>query len=41
MTPSVMIEFVDDRAGHDFRYSIDSSKMINLDWMPRLTLKIY
>ncbi len=30
-----LIEFVDDRAGHDFRYSIDSSKMINLGWMPQ------
>ena len=24
------VEFVDDRPGHDFRYSIDNSKFLNL-----------
>ena len=27
-----MIEFVEDRPGHDFRYSIDSSKIRSLKW---------
>ena len=28
-----MIDFVDDRPGHDFRYSMDSSKIrTELDW---------
>lgn len=31
------IEFVQDRPGHDFRYSIDSSKLrINLGWEPEV-----
>jgi len=29
-----MIEFVEDRPGHDFRYSIDSSKIRSLEWRP-------
>ena len=30
------IEFVEDRPGHDFRYSLDSSKMKNeLKWSPK------
>ena len=29
------IEFVQDRAGHDFRYAVDSSKIKNeLGWKP-------
>lgn len=28
------IERVKDRPGHDFRYSLDSSKLKNLDWSP-------
>ena len=33
--PTSMIEFVNDRKGHDFRYAIDYSKArINLDWEP-------
>ena len=28
--PFSLIKFVKDRPGHDFRYSIDSSKMNNL-----------
>ena len=31
-----LIEFVDDRAGHDFRYAIDHSKITNkLGWKPK------
>jgi dTDP-glucose 4,6-dehydratase len=31
------IEFVSDRAGHDFRYAIDSSKIRNeLQWVPKV-----
>ena len=31
-----LIEFVDDRLGHDFRYSIDFSKIKKeLDWNPK------
>lgn len=29
-----LIQFVDDRPGHDFRYSVDSSKLRNLGWKP-------
>jgi len=32
-----LIEYVDDRPGHDRRYSIDSSKITNeIGWMPKL-----
>ena len=32
-----LITYVKDRAGHDFRYAIDSSKLINeLGWKPSL-----
>ena len=32
-----LISFVDDRKGHDFRYSIDSSKIQSeLDWSPKM-----
>ena len=31
-----LIEFVDDRAGHDFRYAVDHSKITNkLGWKPK------
>ena len=34
------ITFVTDRKGHDFRYSIDSSKLKNgLDWKPEVTIE--
>ena len=34
--PNENIEFVEDRPGHDFRYSLDSSKMKNeLKWSPK------
>lgn len=35
-----LIEFVTDRAGHDFRYAIDSSKIQNeLGWKPTVTFE--
>jgi dTDP-glucose 4,6-dehydratase len=36
-----LIRFVKDRAGHDRRYAIDSSKLQReLDWQPRYTLEV-
>ena len=36
----LLIEYVDDRLGHDFRYAIDSSKLRNeLKWEPQYDLK--
>lgn len=29
-----LIQFVNDRPGHDFRYSVDSSKLRNIGWKP-------
>ena len=35
-----LITFVDDRAGHDFRYAIDATKIANeLNWIPNETFK--
>ncbi|HEY1047074.1 MAG TPA: dTDP-glucose 4,6-dehydratase [Bacteroidia bacterium] len=35
-----LITFVGDRAGHDFRYAIDSSKLMNtLGWLPSVTFE--
>lgn len=35
-----MIEFVEDRLGHDFRYAIDFSKaQKNIDWEPRINFE--
>lgn len=34
-----LIEFVKDRPGHDFRYSIDSSKIRELGWKPSYKFK--
>jgi len=31
-----LISFVEDRAGHDFRYSVDSRLMRELGWRPRM-----
>jgi len=39
-TSEVLITFVTDRAGHDFRYAIDSSKLMNeLGWKPSVTFE--
>ena len=36
---SKLIQFVNDRAGHDFRYSLDSSKISNeIGWDPSIEL---
>ncbi|MFH1901167.1 MAG: dTDP-glucose 4,6-dehydratase [Candidatus Omnitrophota bacterium] len=32
--PESLIKFVSDRPGHDWRYSLDSSKIIRLGWKP-------
>ncbi|MDX5481467.1 MAG: GDP-mannose 4,6-dehydratase, partial [Hymenobacteraceae bacterium] len=35
-----LITFVKDRAGHDLRYAIDSSKLMNeLGWKPSVTFE--
>jgi dTDP-glucose 4,6-dehydratase len=34
---SKLVRFVDDRAGHDFRYAIDSSKVKELGWIPSVS----
>ena len=35
-----LIEYVEDRPGHDFRYSMSSSKISNeLSWKPKMSLK--
>ena len=34
---AALITFVKDRPGHDMRYAIDSSKLVNaMDWKPSL-----
>jgi len=33
--PETMIEFVSDRPGHDFRYSLDCAKIQRLGWKPQ------
>ena len=39
-TSSQLISYVTDRAGHDFRYAIDSSKLMNeLGWNPSVTFE--
>jgi len=39
-TSTSLISFVDDRKGHDFRYSIDHSKLTKqLGWKPRTSLE--
>jgi dTDP-glucose 4,6-dehydratase len=37
--PESLITFVTDRLGHDRRYSLDSSKIINLGWKPAITFE--
>ena len=34
-----LLNFVDDRPGHDFRYSVDSSKLRSLGWKPTFKFK--
>jgi len=34
-----LIEFVEDRPGHDIRYSLDSSKIRSLGWKPKHSFK--
>lgn len=34
-----MIKYVKDRPGHDFRYSLDSSKLRALGWMPLVNIE--
>lgn len=34
-----LIDFVSDRPGHDFRYSIDNAKLKELGWSPKINLK--
>ncbi|MDG6931015.1 MAG: dTDP-glucose 4,6-dehydratase [Nitrososphaerota archaeon] len=34
-----LIKFVEDRPGHDFRYSTDSSKLRELGWMPKISFE--
>lgn len=34
-----LITFVEDRKGHDFRYSVDSSKIKSLGWKPKYKFK--
>ena len=35
-----LVQFVKDRLGHDFRYSIDASKIVrDLKWSPKTALK--
>ena len=35
-----LIEFVDDRPGHDLRYAIDNAKIIKtINWHPNHTLE--
>ena len=36
---SCSIEFVEDRHGHDWRYSLDSSKLRKMGWRPQLTFE--
>lgn len=37
--PRDLIVYVDDRPGHDTRYSVDSSKLKALGWEPKVTLE--
>jgi len=35
--PETLMQFVEDRPGHDFRYSVDCTKMHSLGWRPKVT----
>ena len=35
-----LIEFVEDRLGHDYRYAVDSSKSLkDLNWRPKISFE--
>jgi dTDP-glucose 4,6-dehydratase len=34
-----LIEFIEDRAGHDQRYALESEKIEALGWKPRITFE--
>ena len=36
--PRSMIEYVADRAGHDYRYALDIERITGLGWEPRVNL---
>ena len=36
--PEELVEFIQDRPGHDIRYSLDSSKLRKLGWKPEVSL---
>ena len=39
--PADCIEYVEDRLGHDFRYAIDSGKIISqLNWTPKTSFQL-
>jgi dTDP-glucose 4,6-dehydratase len=37
--PKSLIRFVEDRPGHDFRYSVNSTKIRKLGWVPQYSFK--
>ena len=37
--PETLIQFVEDRPGHDFRYSVECMKMHSLGWRPEVTFR--
>ena len=39
--PKSLIKYVKDRPGHDRRYSIDSAKIKNLGWEPKMSRNFY
>jgi len=38
--PVHLIQFVQDRPGHDFRYSVNCARLKKLGWMPKITFSI-
>jgi dTDP-glucose 4,6-dehydratase len=37
LLPETLMQFVEDRPGHDLRYSVDCTKMHSLGWRPEVT----